>query len=145
MVIHSPRSPSCEEKHSALQPQNIIFSLLKQNQVLNCSQVIKKRKLVVHLYLWVAIGCHGLPWVPLISILRNLPLGYRWVTKYNLRDLPWVTLQNIPAHPCYYNRTNFNHTNPSLGGTTIWTNFNHTYPRTMCVQYHKILLSTFGE
>ena len=93
------RSPSSEEKHSALQPQNIIFSLLKQNQLLNCSQVIKKRKLVVHLYLWVAIGCHGLPWVPLISILRNLPLGYWWDTKYNLRDLPWVTLQNIPAHP----------------------------------------------
>ena len=32
---------------------------------------------VVHLYLWVAIGCHGLPWVSLISILRNLPLGYQ--------------------------------------------------------------------
>ena len=30
-------------------------------------------------------------------------------------------------------------TNPSLGGTTIWTNFNYTYPRTMCS------VSSFGE
>ena len=37
---------------------------------------------VVHLYLWVE-SC----------------VTYHWVTKYNLRDLPWVTLQNIPAHP----------------------------------------------
>ena len=30
-------------------------------------------------------------------------------------------------------------TNPSLGGTTIWTNFNYTYPWTMCS------VSSFGE
>ena len=27
----------------------------------------------------------------------------------------------------------------------IWTNFNYTYPRTICVQYLRILLSIFGE
>ena len=30
-------------------------------------------------------------------------------------------------------------------GTTIWRNFNKKYPRTICVQHLRILLSSFGE
>ena len=33
----------------------------------------------------------------------------------------------------------------NVGGTTIWTNFDYTYPRTICVQYLRILLISFGE
>ena len=33
----------------------------------------------------------------------------------------------------------------NVGGATIWTNFNYTYPRTICVQYLRNLLSSFGE
>ena len=33
----------------------------------------------------------------------------------------------------------------NVGGATISTNFNKTYPRTISVQYLRILLSSFGE
>ena len=33
----------------------------------------------------------------------------------------------------------------NVGGITIRTNFNYTCPRTICVQYLRILFSSFGE
>ena len=33
----------------------------------------------------------------------------------------------------------------NVGGATILTNFNYTYLRTICVQYLRILLSSFEE
>ena len=33
----------------------------------------------------------------------------------------------------------------NVGGATIYTNFNYTYPTSICVQYQRILLSSFGE
>ena len=33
----------------------------------------------------------------------------------------------------------------NVGGATIWSIFNKTYPRTICVQYLRILFSSFGE
>ena len=33
----------------------------------------------------------------------------------------------------------------NVGGATIWTNFTYTCPRTTCVQYLRILFSSFRE
>ena len=33
----------------------------------------------------------------------------------------------------------------NVGGATIWTNFDYTYPRTICMSYLRILLSSFEE
>ena len=54
-------------------------------------------------------------------------------------DFQWLAL-NLPCSNSfsYYFKDN-------IGGATIWTNFIYTYPRTICVQYLRILFCGFGK
>ena len=57
-------------------------------------------------------------------------------------DFQWLAL-NLPCSNSfsYYFKDNMD----NIGGANIWTNFIYTYPRTICVQYLRILFCGFGK